>query len=160
MRVVSLLEMEGRGEVDEVDSSQIHAGQTVALHLDAQPDSVLRGSIESVAKIVKRKSPDNPLKVAELDITLIPDEKLRLRPGMRFRGRITTHTLSDAIVVPIEAIIPGPEGPRARLRKGTDTRLVAVELGKRNDELVKIEAGLEVGDVIERVHLDAGGGQP
>lgn len=160
MRVVSLAEMEGRGEVDEVDSSQISAGQEVALHLDAQPDTVLRGSIGSVARIVKRKSPENPLKVAELDITLVPDEKLRLRPGMRFRGRITTLTIADAIVVPNEAIIPSADGPMARLRIGPDSKLVAVELGQRNDDFVEIQAGLEVGDVIERVHLSSGGTPP
>ena len=155
MRVVSLEEMEGAGEVDEVDSSKIAVGQGVSLQLDAQPDAPLLGKIDSVSKVVQRQSPDTPLKVAKLDIQLSANERLRLRPGMRFRGRITTDQVEDALVVPIEAIIPSADGPKALRRSGAGTQLVAVELGKRNASMVQITSGLELGDEIERVHRSA-----
>jgi HlyD family secretion protein len=155
MQVVSLDAMEGMGEVDEVDSSQIAPGQAVALHLDAQPDVVLHGTIASVSTTVRRQSPENPLKVAELRITLLPNDKLRLRPGMRFRGKISTQRVSDAIIVPLDAIVPTAEGPMARVRRGSDVELVPVEVGRRNSHMVEITAGLEVGDQLLRGVDDA-----
>lgn len=150
MQVVSLDVMEGIGEVDEVDSSQIARGQSVALHLDAQPDVVLHGTIASVSTTVRRQSPDNPLKVVELHIDLQPNDKLRLRPGMRFRGKILTQQVSDVLVVPLDAIVPTTEGPVARVRRGSDVELVPVEVGRRNGQMVEITAGLEAGDQLLR----------
>jgi multidrug efflux pump subunit AcrA (membrane-fusion protein) len=155
MQVVSLDAMEGVGEVDEVDSSHIARGQSVALHLDAQPDVVLHGTIESVSTTVRRQSPDNPLKVAELHIVLLPNEQLRLRPGMRFRGKIVTQRVPDAIVVPLDAIVPTTDGPMARVRRGSDVELVPVEVGRRNNDMVEITAGLEVGEELLRGIDDA-----
>lgn len=155
LQVVSLDTMEGIGEVDEVDSSHIAPGQSVALHLDAQPDVVLHGTIASVSTTVRRQSPDNPLKVAELHITLLPNDKLRLRPGMRFRGRILTQRVPDAIVVPLDAIVPTPEGPMARVRRGSDVELVPVEVGRRSNDMVEITSGLEVGEQLLRGTNDA-----
>jgi HlyD family secretion protein len=155
MQIVSLDAMEGVGEVDEVDSSHIAKGQTVALHLDAQPDVVLQGTIESVSTTVRRQSPENPLKVAELHILLLPNSKLRLRPGMRFRGKILTQRVPDAIVVPLDAIVPTTEGPMARVRRGSDIELVPVEVGRRNNRMVEITAGLEVGEQLLRGTEDA-----
>jgi HlyD family secretion protein len=155
MQVVSLDTMEGIGEVDEVDSSHIEKGQSVALHLDAQPDVILHGTIASVSTTVRRQSPENPLKVVELHIELLPNEKLRLRPGMRFRGKISTQRVPDAIVVPLDAIVPTPEGPMARVRRGSDVELVPVEVGRRNSRLVEITAGLEVGEQLLRGSDDA-----
>jgi HlyD family secretion protein len=155
MQIVSLDAMEGVGEVDEVDSSHIAKGQAVALHLDAQPDVVLHGTIASVSTTVRRQSPDNPLKVAELHIVLLPNDKLRLRPGMRFRGKILTQRVPDAIVVPLDAIVPTPEGPMARVRRGSDIELVPVEVGRRNNHMVEITSGLEVGEQLLRGTDDA-----
>lgn len=155
MQLVSLDAMEGVGEVDEVDSSHIAKGQAVALHLDAQPDVVLHGTIESVSTTVRRQSPENPLKVAELHIVLLPNPKLRLRPGMRFRGKILTQRVPDAIVVPLDAIVPTPEGPMARVRRGSEVEFVPVEVGRRNNRMVEITAGLEVGEQLLRGTDDA-----
>jgi HlyD family secretion protein len=155
LQIVSLDTMEGVGEVDEVDSSHVAQGQSVALHLDAQPDVVLHGTIASVSTTVRRQSPENPLKVAELHIDLLPNERLRLRPGMRFRGKILTQRVPDAIVVPLDAIVPTTEGPMARVRRGSDVELVPVEVGRRNNDMVEITAGLEVGDQLLRGIEDA-----
>lgn len=154
MKIVSLDSMEALGEVDEVDSSQVAAGQSVALHLDSQPDVVLRGKVASVSAMVRRQSPQNPLKVAELQIELEPNERLRLRPGMRFRGKVLTDKVADALVVPLDAIVPTPEGPMARRRRGYEVQLVPVQVGRRNAELVEILSGLEPGDELLRGEVE------
>jgi multidrug efflux pump subunit AcrA (membrane-fusion protein) len=150
LQIVSLDDMEGLGEVDEVDSSQVKVGQAVALHLDAQPDIVLRGTIASVSTMVRRQSPENPLKIAELHIKLEANDKLRLRPGMRFRGKILTEKVEDALVVPLDAIVPSAAGPKARVRRAGKLELVPVEVGRRNAKSVEILSGIEAGDTLAR----------
>ncbi|KIG17926.1 Macrolide-specific efflux protein macA precursor [Enhygromyxa salina] len=150
MQIVSLEAMEGMGEVDEVDSSRIEAGQSVSLHLDAQPDVVLHGKIASVSTMVRRQSPENPLKVVELRIELEPNDKLRLRPGMRFRGKVLTQKIEGALVVPLDAIVPTAEGPMARKRTSSGVELVPVQTGRRSETLVEITGGLELGDELAR----------
>lgn len=150
MQIVSLEAMEGMGEVDEVDSSRIAAGQSVSLHLDAQPDVVLHGTIASVSTMVRRQSPDNPLKVVELSIELEPNDKLRLRPGMRFRGKVLVEKVEGALVVPLDAIVPTAEGPMARKRTEHGVEFVPVQTGRRNASLVEITGGLQAGDELAR----------
>jgi hypothetical protein len=156
LQVVSLAEMEARGEVDEVDFSKLSEQQPVSLRLDAMPDEDLRGTVREIGRTVRRQSPDNPLKIVQLEISLQPDEGLRLRPGMRFRGRVETHRIEDALVAPIDALVSTPEGPVALRRAGGSLERVPLTLGRRNTELVEILDGLEEGDEIVRPEAAAG----
>ena len=148
LQIVSLAEMEGKGEVDEVDVSRVAKGQAVKLRLDAQTDVELRGTVKTISRTVQRTSPDNPLKVAVLQIELAPDEAVKLRPGMRFRGRIETEREQDVLLVPLEALRHTEEGPVALRRAAGGVQEVAVELGRRNDKLAVVTAGLQEGDEI------------
>jgi HlyD family secretion protein len=149
LRVASLALMEAEGEVDEVDASRVVVGQPVSLRLDAQADVELRGSIREISRTVQRQSPENPLKVARLDIALEPREGARLRPGMRFRGNVETARVEDVLVVPLEAIVATPEGPVAHRRTATGVEPVRVTLGRRNAEKVEVTDGLQEGDELD-----------
>lgn len=149
LQVVSLDQMEARGEVDEVDSSRVAVGQPVSLRLDAQADLELRGTVREIGRSVRRQSPDNPLKVVQLEIALEPAEGTRLRPGMRFRGKVETDRVEDALMVPLEAIVATPEGPVAYRRTGAGLEAVAVTLGRRNAEQVEVTSGLSEGDELD-----------
>ena len=146
MQVVSLTEMEARGDVDEVDASKIAEGQPVSLRLDAQPDVELNGKVRTISSTVRRQSPENPLKVVRLDIELVDVGELRLRPGMRFRGKIEIERIEGVLLAPLEAFAATPGGPIARTAEGD----VSVSLGRRNADAVEIESGLAEGDEIER----------
>lgn len=149
LEVVSLDEMEAHGEVDEVDANRVAVEQAVRLRLDAQADVELHGTIRELGRSVQRQSPDNPLKVVRLEIALEPAEGVRLRPGMRFRGKVETARVEDALLVPLQAIVATPEGPVAYRRTGAGTEAVPVTLGRRNAEQVEVTEGLEVGDEID-----------
>ncbi|MEM7158848.1 MAG: HlyD family efflux transporter periplasmic adaptor subunit [Myxococcota bacterium] len=149
MQVVSLEEMEARGEIDEVDASRVSEGQVVSLRLDAQADTEVRGRVRQITNTVQRQSPENPLKVVHLKIALEDTEGRRLRPGMRFRGKVETARVEDALLVPLEAIAATPEGPVAFRRRGDEVEAVSVTLGRRNGEQVEVLEGLEEGDEIE-----------
>lgn len=149
MQVASLAQMEGEGEVDEVDASRVAVGQPVSLRLDAQADLELRGSIREISRTVQRQSPDNPLKVARLKLALEPREGARLRPGMRFRGKVETARIEGVLLVPLDAIVATPEGPVAHRRTSRGFEPVPVTLGRRNAERVEVTEGLDEGDEID-----------
>ncbi len=156
LQVVSLDQMEAKGEVDEVDASRVSKGQSVSLRLDAQADVELRGHIREISRTVQRKSPDNPLKVVRLDMSLEPAEGTRLRPGMRFRGKVETARVEDVLLVPLTAIVATPQGPVVQRRGAGQVERVPVTLGRRNAEQVEVTAGLDQGDQIEAAPLASG----
>ena len=146
LQLVSLEAMEGNGDVDEVDLARVAVGQPVSVRLDAQADVELRGTLETIRDTVQRASPDNPLKVARVVIELLPNEAVKLRPGMRFRGMIETDHVDDVLLVPLEAIVSTPDGPVAHRRTAVGTEPVALELGRRNATHVEVVDGLGEGD--------------
>ncbi len=154
MQVVSLEKMQAIGEVDEVDIAKVAATQRVTLRLDAQPDAELTGTVVEVRESVGRASAQSPLKVASLEIRLEDTAEAKLRPGMRFRGTIETERASDALVLPLEAIVPSAEGPRVRQPQGEGWVERPVELGRRNAFGVEVLDGLEEGDKVLSVSAD------
>jgi multidrug efflux pump subunit AcrA (membrane-fusion protein) len=146
LQVVSLAEMEADGEIDEVDIRRVAPEQSVSLRVDAQSDVELRGRVLRLAKAVQRASPENPLKVARVDISLDAGDGLRLRPGMRFRGTIEIERLSDVLLIPIEQVTASPNGPVVHRREHGSVEVVPVVLGARNAERVVVLEGLDEGD--------------
>ncbi len=148
LQVASLAQMEAEGEIDEVDAARIAVGQPVSLRLDSQADVELRGTIREISRTVQRQSPDNPLKVVRLKISL-QGAAARLRPGMRFRGNVETYRVEDALLVPLEAIVTTADGPVAYRRSGEGSEAVPVTLGRRNAKEVEVTEGLDEGDELE-----------
>ena len=148
MSLASLDAMEGEGEIGEVDVSKVREGQAVSLRLDAQADVEIRGRILEISRTVRRASPENPLKVARVRIEIEATEDVKLRPGMRFRGTVESERIEDALLLPLEAVMPTPEGPVVYRKSGLGTEEVSVELGRRTTELVEVLGGLEEGDEV------------
>lgn len=148
LSIASLDQMEGAGEVDEVDVSRVSVGQAVSIRLDAQADVEIRGRIVEISRTVRRASPENPLKVARVRIELEASEGVKLRPGMRFRGEVESERLEDTLILPLAAVVPTPQGPVVLRKRGLSTEEVAVELGRRTSEQVQVLGGLSEGDEV------------
>ncbi|MBC8070037.1 MAG: HlyD family efflux transporter periplasmic adaptor subunit [Deltaproteobacteria bacterium] len=146
LQVVSLAQMEGDGEIDEVDIRRVVPDQAVSLRVDAQADVELHGRVRRIAKAVQRASPENPLKVAHVDISLDADAGLRLRPGMRFRGTIELERLSDVLLIPLERVGSSADGPIVHRVTTGGIEVVPVVLGARSGERVVVVEGLGEGD--------------
>jgi HlyD family secretion protein len=155
LQIASLDHMEARGEVDEVDIAKVKVGQPVSLRLDAQADLELVGRVRNLGHGVQRSSPETPLKVVMVDIELQPNEAAKLRPGMRFRGRIETGREEDVLLVPLDAIFPTDDGPVAYRERGGVLERVGVTLGARASDRVVVTEGLQEGDEIARRPEDA-----
>lgn len=146
VEIPNLEKMRARGDVDEAEAGRLAKGQGVSLRLDAQPDLELRGRIDVVAEGVRPESRTVPLKVLPVEIALDRVDKTLMKPGMRFRGTVEYERVSNAVVVPLEAIFDSPGGPVVRRKGLWGTSDVEVQLGKRNREKVEVLSGLEAGD--------------
>lgn len=153
LEIPDLSRMMGRGEVDEADAGRVSVGQRARLRLDAHPDKEFAGSVTSIAKTVARQSPRNPLKVLRLDLSLDLTDREKMKPGMRFRGTIERERVTNAVVVPLEAVFPSEAGPVAYRKTLFSLREVSLRLGRRNGRLVEVRSGLSAGD---RVLLERG----
>jgi len=146
LAVPDLRRMYGDGYVDESDAGRIAPGQRVELRLDAYPEVRFTGRIASVGKTIQSPSWNSPLRGLEVEIALDETDTTRMRPDMRFRGRIEIDRAEKALLVPLRAIvrIDGEAAVRRRGRIGDEA--VPVTLGRGNDERVEVLSGLAEGD--------------
>lgn len=146
VEVVSLDHMKAEGEVDEMNASKVAAGQRVTLRLEANAEVELSGKLTEIEESVTRRSAKDPRKVVRLEISLDPQTRVELRPGMRFRGAVETERLSDVLVVPLAAVHATPRGAVVFRKSGAGVDTVAVRLGRRSLDRVEIVDGLDEGD--------------
>jgi multidrug efflux pump subunit AcrA (membrane-fusion protein) len=142
--------MESVTYINEVDIQKVKVGQIVNIGLDAQPEKRLNGVIKSVASIGEQKPKSNS-KVFEVLID-VEERDTTLRPGMTTSNNIVTHTLPEALYIPLEAIFT--ENSRSYVYKRNGGSLVRqqIKLGEMNDRDAVILKGLETDD---RVLLSA-----
>ena len=95
-----LSEMELNIEVDEADVGQVRDGQVASFTVDAYPDEAFPASITQL-----RYAPVSSDGVVTYEAILSVDNSdLRLRPGMTATAVITTQEVSNALLVPNEAL--------------------------------------------------------
>ncbi len=148
IEIPDLAAMRGRGEVEEAHAGKIAAGQAVTVRLDAHPDVEYTGRIGEVSRAVQRRSPRNPAKVVRFEVALDRTDPDRMRPGMRFRGRVETGQLHDVLALPASAVAPTPDGPVVFRRTLGGVHAVPVTLGRRTGEWVEVTGGLTEGDAV------------
>lgn len=146
LQIPNLDKMEAATEVDEADAGRVAVGQPVTLRLEAHPEIEYRGEVAQIAPSVRRQSSRSRLKVYHVLIRLQETDTETMRPGMRLRADIEVDLIPDALVIPLEAVIPHSDGPTVLV----DSLQTPVELGARSGNLVEVLSGLELGQVIAR----------
>ena len=154
LQIPNLEHLRATGEVDEAEIGRLAVGQPVELSLDAHPGHIFRGTIGAIRGAVRRHSASDPTKFVDVEIILETDPE-RMRPGMRFRGKIEVERVVDVLCLPLAAPDPQPEGPVVTVARGLFTEVVTVDLGRRDRECIEVLAGLVEGD---RVQLHEGSG--
>ncbi len=150
VEIPDLTELRAEGIVDEADAGKIRVGQLVRFRLEAHPDTEFRGRVRTLRETVAPRSWRDPTKVVRLDLELDATDAQRMRPGMRFRGRIELERVPDRVLAPAEAVFHSPAGPVAWKQSWNGSESVSVELGRRNERWVEVLSGLDEGDVIAR----------
>ncbi len=150
-----LARMKALGLVHEADAGRVAEGQRVTLRLDAHPELEFAGRVASIWRTVQRETHDSPKKVVRLEIELAETDRLRMRPGMRFRGKIEVERVAGALLVDAGAVVQGPQGPLVFLRTPLGQRATAVELGRHSEGRVEVLGGLSEGDSVALADPDA-----
>lgn len=147
VEIPDLTQMKAEGEVDEVDAGRVSVGQRVILRLDAHPDDEFHGTITTAGRTVQlRRGTRDPIKVLRVEIALDRTDPARMRPGMRFQGKVELGRVRNAVLIPREAVHAGASGPFAWRRRALDVEPVPLRLGRRNETSVEVLSGLEPSD--------------
>ena len=92
-RVVEIADLEqivGKLAINENDMSRVSEGQRITFRMDAYPDKEFSGTIESLSKVVRTKSKNQPSKILDAIVTIDGIDREIMRPGMRIKAKIMT----------------------------------------------------------------------
>jgi len=142
-----LSKMESRTFVNEVDVSKVKSGQKVEVKLDAFQDSIFWGKIASVARLGKQKNNQSTIKVFDVFIEIEGVSEI-LKPGMTTSNKIIMDEIDDVIFIPHEALFEVNKKFIVYKKNGSSFEEVEVTIGKKSDNFVIIESGLEDGDIV------------
>jgi RND family efflux transporter MFP subunit len=127
------------------DASRARIGATAALYTGASAsgDPVARGRIADISAAVDSASRGVLVRVAVSERTRI------LRIGESLFGRVAVGEHANAVVVPLESLVPTGEGFKVFV---VDEKGIAhardVTVGGRTDQIAWITAGVKVGDKV------------
>lgn len=141
-----LSKMESRTYSNEVDVRKIKKDQKVIVGFDAFPDIELEGIVTDVANVGEKKR-GSDIKIFQVMIKLNNTNE-NIRPGMTTSNRILTHEEDDVLMIPLEAVFSKDSISYAYVKSGLSIEKHQVELGISNNEVVIINRGLEVDDVV------------
>ena len=107
MTVADLAHMQVECDVDETDVVSIKKDQRAKVYVDAFPDTVLDGTVVEIGSSGKRTAATGEVSSStdfEVKLRLEPGN-VGLRPDMTADAEITTATHTNALTLPIQAIV-------------------------------------------------------
>lgn len=132
--------------VDEIDIGKLAEGQPVNVTLDALPEAVIAGHVDSIAP-----TPVNSAGITSYKVTVVVDEtSAPLRSGLSATASIVTDQLNDIVLVPNRAVQIDRNSGNAYVEKiinGIPTT-TKVQLGARNEQFSQVLSGVEAGDTL------------
>ncbi|MFV9504414.1 MAG: efflux RND transporter periplasmic adaptor subunit [Oscillochloridaceae bacterium umkhey_bin13] len=161
IRIVDLSSFLIRGQVTEQGVARVATGQDVQVRVDSVPGESFPGKVLLVSALPASQSGDDTggfgmgsslggLYPVELELVSADP---RLRVGMAVTASIEILAISDALIIPLQAVEYGESGPMVRRATGGSdpngeplTELVPVELGAISNDQVQVLSGLNEGD--------------
>ncbi|MEO6526672.1 MAG: efflux RND transporter periplasmic adaptor subunit [Gemmatimonadaceae bacterium] len=127
------------------EAGEVHQGARVGLAVGEKSggESLGAGTVASVGAAVDSASRSVSIRVA----VTAPRRALRL--GESVYGEIAVETRPNAVVVPVEALVPDPEGYKVFVVDARGTAIArAVKIGGRTETKVEILDGLRGGESV------------
>ena len=152
VKLPDLSKMKVDARIHESKISQVRVGQEVRIKVDAFPDILFQGKIDSVSSIpLPGNWPNTDLKEYEAEIRITSDEEQvrMLKPGLTAGLEIVVKpTRKDVLVIPVQAVLSVGEEYFVYLatQKGPQRRSILV--GDSNDQKVEIKKGIDEGDQV------------
>jgi hypothetical protein len=134
-----------QAEVPEYAAASIDVGQTARVSLDASGGSEIKGTVASVASIVRRQSQYSQAMVRDVTVELPDDVIASLRPGMSAKITIVVDIQRAALALP-DSVLDYRDGHPGVTVRGDGWRRVT--LGRESAGLRVVESGLDAGDKV------------
>jgi RND family efflux transporter MFP subunit len=135
-------------QVSEVDLARLKAGLPVEIRLDAYPDDVFKGEIQTISDLAKPKfnlmtGKFGGAKIFDVTIRML-ERDLRLKPGLTATADIIAHEYEDALYIPIEGVFLDDQSqPFVYVKQRGKITPRPVVIGDSNERIVVIEEGLQ-----------------
>ena len=148
MSIPDLTHMQVNTAVHESVVDRVKVGISATIRVDAFPDRIYRGVVESVAVL-----PDpggwlsSDTKVYQTTVTL-DEEVTGLKPGMTAVVELHIDHLQNVLAVPVQAIVQRRDENWCYVADNGRVRQQPVKLGQTNDKFVEIVEGLQEGEQI------------
>lgn len=134
--------------IPEQDVSRVAIGQLVQIKLDALPDRLFNGKIESLGKVVRVKSRLEPSMVFDAVISIDNPDSSVMRPGMSVRLDIIEKQLDKVIELPPESIHYDKDDSFVQIPSLFGSKQVAVKIVGRQNNKVLVTGELKDGDEV------------
>jgi len=129
-------------QINEVDVSKVAEGLDVIVTLDAFPEKSFTGKISDIATLATEKERRSSVKVFIVEAVLDQSDPI-MKPGMTVKVEVVVERIPDVIHVPLESVFERGDGMICYVRANGSFEERQVTLGKRNDNFVVVEQGLE-----------------
>ncbi len=145
VNVVSLENLYVEAFIDEADVAKVKLGQDVDISMDAYQGQVFKGRVYMISPVVL----GGKLETRTFEARMRFKEKsVVIKPGMSADVEIIVDSVTDAVVVPAQAIVEKDGKKFVFIRKGSRASLVAVETGRFNWNFTEITTGIKEGDIV------------
>jgi RND family efflux transporter MFP subunit len=132
-------------EVTELDLPNLALGQPVKIKLDAYPDQVFNGIVESIGMVAFTSSTGG--NAYHVKISFPGNEDQKIKVGMGGDAEIIYDTIYETLKVPAFAVISEPTNYVWVIERG-HAKKVNVEIGRSSIDETEIKSGLSGGETV------------
>ncbi len=136
--------------IDEIDIGAIGVGQRADITLDAYPDRILHGTVDTIAPA---SSSLGGLVAYEVRLRILEPGETRILQGMTASVNIQTAVIEDVLLIPNWAVRIDQTSAEAftyRLN-GAQPQRAVLEQGRRNQTFTEVRSGLTENDIVALV---------
>jgi len=141
IQIPDLSEIVVKTQVRETDLHKVRTGLPVEVRIDAYPELVLHGEVSFIGTLASHDDLDETARYFRVHVNLDRGDP-RLRPGMTASVNIVGDHVTDALLVPLDAVFSGSDGMVAYrvARNGIERR--RIELGAHDERYAVVNTGL------------------
>lgn len=141
--------MKVKVKIHESVIKKIAPGQKATLQVDALPNHPLTGTVKTVGTLAQSEGWRQTVKeyLVEIEIEDLPTSA-GLKPNMTAEVRIHVHTVSDALMVPVQSVTEYEGKPVCYVKNGRGLDRRAVTVGENNDQYIRLFDGIVEGDEV------------
>ena len=143
-----LSKMEVAIVIPESNAGKIKNNLPVEIRLDSNPDRIFKGKIESIGRIFRSKSKEQPSIVFDAIASIEEPDSELMRPGMAAGVDIIISSKRDVIQIPEKAVIYHEKGIFVWKKTLFGKEMVQVIIGEQSGNMVEVIKGLEKDETI------------